>query len=321
MVLSRPTDQPTAERVRARIHDTRTDVAGALFKWSLLLALLVSLAILAILLVDVTVDGWDILSNRFGDFLRGTLRSQADDPALGVHQGLVGSFWIALMVIVFSFPIGIGAAVYLEEYAPRNVFTRFIEVNIRNLAGVPSVVYGLLGLYIFVENVGFLSSFTGGRQTALSGGLTIAVLVLPIVIITAQEAVRAVPQALKEGAYGVGATQWEVTRTQILPYAAPGILTGTLLSMSRAIGEAAPLIVIGAVSGRLGDNPGFFAFDKLDDPFTAMPIVITSWTRNSGVQEGFATAAAAGIVVLLLFVLLLNAAAIILRNHFEKKRG
>lgn len=321
MVLSRPTDQPTAERVRSRIHRTGTDAPGVAFQALLLLALLVSLAILAVLLIDVTVDGWDILGTRFADFLQGTLRSQADDEALGVHQGLVGSFWIALMVAFLSFPIGIGSAVYLEEYARRNRLTRFIEVNIRNLAGVPSVVYGLLGLYIFVENVDFLSGFTGGRQTALSGGLTIAILVLPIVIITAQEAVRAVPQALKEGAYGVGATQWEVTRTQILPYAAPGILTGTLLSMSRAIGEAAPLIVIGAVSGRLGDDAGFLEFSKLDDAFTAMPIVITTWTQQSGRDEGFATAAAAGIVVLLLFVLLLNAAAIILRNYFEKKRG
>lgn len=319
MALSRPTDQPTAERVEVRIQRRGSDTSGTVFTWLLLSALLFSLAILGILIVDVTADGWDILTGRFGDFLQGTLRSRAEDDKLGVHQGLVGSFWIAVMVIVLSFPIGIGAAIYLEEYATRNRFTRVIEVNIRNLAGVPSVVYGLLGLYIFVENVGFMSAFTGGRQTALSGGLTIAVLVLPIVIITAQEAVRAVPEGLKEGAYGVGATQWEVTRTQILPYAAPGILTGTLLSMSRAIGEAAPLIVIGAVSGRLGNDPGFFALGQLDDPFTAMPIVITTWAQQPG--DAFRNNAAAAIVVLLLFVLVLNATAIILRNHFEKKRG
>ncbi|MEQ8716623.1 MAG: phosphate ABC transporter permease PstA [Acidimicrobiales bacterium] len=319
MALSRPTDQPTAERVRAQIQRKRSDTTGTVFKWTLLLALLLSLTILAVLIVDVTTDGWSFLSGDIGAFLQGTLRSRPDDPVLGVHQGLVGSFWIAVMVAALSFPIGIGSAIYLEEYATRNRFTRFIEVNIRNLAGVPSVVYGLLGLYIFVENVGFMSAFTGGRQTALSGGLTIAILVLPIVIITAQEAVRAVPQALKEGAYGVGATRWEVTRTQILPYAAPGILTGTLLSMSRAIGEAAPLIVIGAVSGRLGNDPGFFAFDQLDDAFTAMPIVITTWTRQP--EDEFRQAAAAAIVVLLVFVLVLNATAIFLRNYFEKKRG
>lgn len=319
MVLSRPSDQPTAERVRSTIHRSGGNPAGLAFQGLLLVALLGSLLILAVLLIDVTRDGWGFLSGDLGAFLEGTLRSRPEDPDLGVHQGLVGSFWIAIMVAVLSFPIGIGAAVYLEEYAPKNRFTRFIEVNIRNLAGVPSVVYGLLGLYIFVENVDFLSAITGGRQTALSGGLTIAILVLPIVIITSQEAVRAVPQALKEGAYGVGATQWEVTRTQILPYAAPGILTGTLLSMSRAIGEAAPLIVIGAVSGRLGDNAGFFEFSKLDDAFTAMPIVITTWTRQP--EDEFRNAAAAAIVVLLVFVLLLNAAAILLRNYFEKKRG
>ncbi|MYL03151.1 MAG: phosphate ABC transporter permease PstA, partial [Acidimicrobiaceae bacterium] len=240
---------------------------------------------------------------------------------LGIHQGMYGSLWIAIIVAVLAFPIGIGAAVYLEEYAPRNRFTAFIEVNIRNLAGVPSVVYGLLGLALLLNGQIFgLDRLTGG-SSALSGGITLAILVLPIVVITSGEAFRAVPTELREGAYGVGATRWEMIRTQVLPYAAPGILTGTLLSMARAVGEAAPLILVGAISGRLGDNPGLFDISALTDQFTALPIVITSWTVQSGRDVGFTAAAAAAIVVLLVFVLMMNSAAILLRNRFEKKRG
>ena len=234
---------------------------------------------------------------------------------------MYGSLWIAIIVAVLAFPIGIGAAVYLEEYAPRNRFTSFIEVNIRNLAGVPSVVYGLLGLALLLNGQIFgLDRLTGG-SSALSGGITLAILVLPIVVITSGEAFRAVPIELREGAYGVGATRWEMIRTQVLPYAAPGILTGTLLSMARAVGEAAPLILVGAVSGRLGDNPGLFDIGALTDQFTALPIVITTWTVQSGRDVGFTAAAAAAIVVLLVFVLMMNSAAILLRNRFEKKRG
>ena len=266
--------------------------------------------------MDVVRDGWSVLSTRLGDFLSGTLRSRSVDEQLGVHQGLVGSFWIAVFTAVLAFPIGIGAAIYLEEFAPRNRITRFVDLNIRNLAGVPSVVYGLLGLFLFVSG---LKWFTGGK-TLLSAGLTLAILVLPIVIITASEAIRAVPDSLREGAYGVGATRWEVVRNLVLPYAAPGILTGTLLAMSRAIGEAAPLILVGAVTGRLGSDPGFLDLGALTERFVAMPIVITEWTQNSGRDIGFAAAAAAAIVVLLAFVLTLNSAAILLRNRFEKRR-
>ncbi len=320
-MISRLSDDRSRAAIAASIERRRVDTRGLLFKTILQSCLLITLALLAVLLVTVVMDSTDQLGTRLWDFLQGTLRSRSEDDRLGIHQGMYGSLWIAIIVAVLAFPIGIGAAVYLEEYAPRNRFTSFIEVNIRNLAGVPSVVYGLLGLALLLNGQIFgLDRLTGG-SSALSGGITLAILVLPIVVITSGEAFRAVPIELREGAYGVGATRWEMIRTQVLPYAAPGILTGTLLSMARAVGEAAPLILVGAISGRLGDNPGLFDISALTDQFTALPIVITSWTVQSGRDVGFTAAAAAAIVVLLVFVLMMNSAAILLRNRFEKKRG
>ena len=320
-MISRLSDDKSRAAIAASIERRRVDTQGMLFKTALQTCLLITLALLAVLLITVALDSTDQIGTRLWDFLQGTLRSRSEDERLGIHQGIYGSMWIAIIVAVLAFPIGIGAAVYLEEYAPRNRFTSFIEVNIRNLAGVPSVVYGLLGLALLLNGQIFgLDRLTGGSST-LSGGITLAVLALPIVVITSGEAFRAVPASLREGAYGVGATKWEMIRTQVLPYAAPGILTGTLLSMARAVGEAAPLILVGAISGRLGDNPGLFDVGSLTDQFTALPIVITSWTVQSGRDVGFASAAAAAIVVLLVFVLLMNSAAILLRNRFENKRG
>ncbi len=306
------------EMIRSSVTGSSRDVGGSAFKWSLIATLLITLLILAVLLIDVVADGWDILSTDLWGFLNGTLRSRSEDPLIGVHQGLYGSFWIGVIVAVLAFPIGIAAAIYLDQYAPKNRLTNTLELAIRNLAGVPSVVYGLLGLFLFVET-DWLASITGGRST-LSAGLTLAILVLPIVIITSQEAFRSVPSGLKEGAYGVGSTKWEMIRSQMLPYAAPGILTGTLLSMARAIGEAAPLILIGAVSGGMTQDPNILDVSALTERFTAMPIIITTWTQNAGRDTGFNTTAAAAIVVLLVFVLILNMAAILLRNRFEKKR-
>ena len=320
-MISRLSDDKSRAAIAASIERRRVDTQGLLFKTVLQACLLITLALLAVLLITVAVDSTDQIGTRLWDFLQGTLRSRSEDERLGIHQGVYGSMWIAIIVAVLAFPTGIGAAVYLEEYAPRNRFTSFIEVNIRNLAGVPSVVYGLLGLALLLNGQIFgLDRLTGGSST-LSGGITLAILVLPIVVITSGEAFRAVPASLREGAYGVGATKWEMIRTQVLPYAAPGILTGTLLSMARAVGEAAPLILVGAISGRLGDNPGLFDMGALTDQFTALPIVITSWTVQSGRDVGFINAAAGAIVVLLVFVLLMNSAAILLRNRFEKKRG
>ena len=320
-MISRLSDDRSRAAIAASIERRRVDTRGLLFKTVLQSCVVITLALLAVLLVTVALDSTDQIGTRLWEFLQGTLRSRSEDDRLGIHQGMYGSLWIAIIVAVLAFPIGIGAAVYLEEYAPRNRFTSFIEVNIRNLAGVPSVVYGLLGLALLLNGQIFgLDRLTGG-SSALSGGITLAILVLPIVIITSGEAFRAVPIELREGAYGVGATKWEMIRTQVLPYAAPGILTGTLLSMARAVGEAAPLILVGAISGRLGDNPGLFDMGALTDQFTALPIVITSWTVQSGRDAGFTAAAAAAIVVLLVFVLMMNSAAILLRNRFEKKRG
>lgn len=304
------------------------DVRGLVFHGLIGLCLLVSVLIIAVLLGTVVNDGWFHLSERLGSFLNGTLRSRSIDGELGVHQGLYGSLWIGIFVAVIAFPTGIAAALYLEEYAPKSRLSSIIELAIRNLAGVPSVVYGLLGLFLFVERnrilgfipLGWLETLTGG-PTVASAGLIMAILVLPIVVITAQEAIRSVPQGLKEGAYGVGATKSDMIRSQVLPYAAPGILTGSLLAMSRAIGEAAPLILIGAISGGLTNNPSLADPTQLRERFTALPIQIVTWVGQRGRDEGFFGAAAAAIVVLLALVLALNMAAILLRNSFEKRRG
>jgi phosphate transport system permease protein len=320
----RQADKLAADSLTGR----RVDIGGRIFEALIALALFLSLLILTVLIIDVVSDGWDQLSTRLGAFLEGTLRSRSEDEVLGVHQGLYGSLWIGIMVALIAFPMGVSAALYLEEYAPKSRFTSVIQLAIRNLAGVPSVVYGLLGLFLFVESntlfgfigLGWLVDLTGG-SSVVSAGLTLSILVLPIVIITAQEAIRAVPSGLKEGAYGLGATKSEMIRGQVLPYAAPGILTGTLLSMSRAIGEAAPLILVGAISGGLTRNPGLLDPSGLTERFTALPIVIVEWVSERGRDEGFAVAAAAAIVVLLVLVLILNLAAILLRNRFEKRRG
>jgi phosphate transport system permease protein len=309
--------------VARSLRGGRTDIRGRLFEIGLVACLLISLAVLALLVSNVLTNGLPVYSKRGVGFLDGGLSSQPDRA--GIAQGIIGSFWIAVSVVVLAVPIGIGAAVYLEEYAPRNRLTSFIELNIRNLAGVPSVVYGLLGLAIFVEYFGGFSGAEGvQRRTLAAAGLTLAVLVLPIVIITTSEAIKAVPQALREGAYGVGATKWEVIRSQVLPYAAPGILTGCLLSIARAVGEAAPLIVVGAATGLLGRNPGL-SLQSVTDPgslterFTALPVIVSTFTKLP--QEEFHVAnAAATIIAMLLFVLVINTIAIVLRNRFERKR-
>lgn len=316
----------------------------SMFQVMLFMGLAISVFILIVLLAQVIGDGWPVLSENLNGFWEGTLRSRSEDDRLGISQGILGSFWIAAFVVVIAFPIGIAAAVYLEEYAPRNKLTGALDIIVRNLAGVPSVVYGLLGLFLFVKGTAVthwfidrINSFWArffdddslidiGQSSLFAGGVTLAILVLPIIIITAAEAVRAVPQSLREGAYGVGATKWEVIRSQVLPFAAPGILTGTLLALARAVGEAAPLILVGAITGRLAPRDSMFSgletfFGQFADRFTAMPIIIVGWVRNAGVDEGFGPAAGAAIVMLLVFVILMNSVAVLLRNYFEKKRA
>jgi len=280
------------------------------FELILLLTLLISLAALVTLLADVFQKGIPVFQERGDGFLRDPLSSLASRA--GVYQGIVGSLLLLLFVAVIAGPIGIGAAIYLEEYAPDTRFTRFINVNIRNLAGVPSVVYGLLGLALFVR---LLAGATGGRSV-MSAGLTLGILVLPIVIITSAEALRAVPNSIREAGYGVGATKWEVIRSHVLPSAAPGILTGSVLSLSRALGETAPLILVGAVTGFLATGQQSFV-ETLQGRFTALPMIIFNWARQPSAD--FRESTAAAIIVLLFIILTANAASIILRNRYERK--
>jgi phosphate transport system permease protein len=301
---------PATETVRRALRGKRADIGGLAFQGALLLALLLALAVLVTLIADVLGTAIRVFAERGTTFLTDNLSSLPERA--GVGQGIVGSLWLMGFVVVIAFPLGIGAAIYLEEYARDTRFTRFLTANIRNLAGVPSIVYGLLGLAIFVQ---LLAEVTGGRSL-MSGGLTMAILVLPIVIITAAEAVRAVPQSIREAGFGVGATRWEVIRSHVLPYAAPGVLTGTILALSRALGEAAPLLLIGGA-------PVFFSagsrsfLETLQGEYTALPAIIFTWSRKS--LRAFGDSTAAAIVVLLGVLLLINATAILLRNRYERK--
>ncbi len=295
------------DSLRSRRGD---DAAGRLF-----LALITGAVLLAFLMVgavgvDVVAESWDLLSNRLWGFL--TSPSSADAGRAGVSQGIRGSILIAGIVIL-TFPIGIGAAIYLEEYANDTWVARLIQVTVRNLAGVPSIVYGLLGLAVFVNG---LQGITGGRSV-IAAGLAIAVLVLPIVIITSAEAIRAVPAPLREGAYGLGATQWEVIQSQVLPAAMPGILTGTVLGIARALGEAAPLLVIGAVGFYTTGNQDFV--EQLRGAFSALPMNIATFAREPA--ETWRGHAAAASVVLLVLVFLINLVAIVVRARISKRLG
>ncbi len=246
-----------------------------------------------------------------------------DAESAGVRTAILGSLLTILITILVAFPIGVGAAIYLEEYAADNRFNRIIQTNITNLAGVPSIIYGMLGLAIFVRVLEPLTSgvafgAAGGGDTSqngrtiLSAGLTLALLVLPLIIINAQEAIRAVPRSLRQASFGLGATKWQTVWHHVLPNALPGILTGTILAMSRAIGETAPLVVIGASTFITVDPSGPFS------KFTTLPIQIYQWTARP--QAEFRNLAAAAIVVLMVLLLTLNAAAIILRNRFSRRR-
>jgi phosphate transport system permease protein len=293
--------------LRRSLRGRRLDVGSRAFELLLLLSLVFALLVLIILLTDVLRDGWSVFTDRGSSFLTSNLSSSP--TRAGVAQAIVGSLLLSLVTAVIAFPIGVGAAVYLEEYARNTPLTRFITVNIRNLAGVPSIVYGLLGLAIFV-NLLFQR-----RQTLLGAALTLAALVLPIVIITTSEALRAVPNGIREAALGVGATRWEMVRHHVLPYAAPGILTGTVLSLARAAGETAPLILVGAATGFFAGGGGLG--DQIFGKYAALPVTIFSWARNPNVQ--FRALTAAAIVVLLIVILLVNAVAIVLRNRYERK--
>jgi phosphate transport system permease protein len=304
-------DLTTADVVAQRLRGRRLDIKGVLFEAFLLMALLASLLLLLVLLVDVVRGGVEVMTGRGMGFLTGRL-SVVTASTAGVGQGIAGSLLVAMFVVVFAFPLGITAAIYLEEYAHDTKFNRFINVNIRNLAGVPSIVYGLLGLTIFVQ---LLRPATGG-ESIITGGLTLAILVLPIVIITSGEAIRAVPDSIREAGIGVGATQWEVIRSHVLASAVPGILTGTILSLSRALGETAPLLIVGATTGFLATGDVGF-FEQLQGRYTTLPTIVFRW--SSLPSTDFRALTSAAIIVLLALTLTANAAAIILRNRYERK--
>ncbi len=309
-----------AAAVAAGLRSGRRDVTGVLFQIFMLLCLFIALGILVVLLGDVFADGLGTLVDR-GPFDFVTTETSGRAAESGIFDGVFGSFWILVCVAVVSFPLGLGAAVYLEEYARPGRLTNLVQINVRNLAGVPAVVYGVFGLGIFVELMGGVlgPGRVAAGKSLLAGGLTMAVLVLPIVIITASEAIRSVPRALREAGYGVGATRWEVTKDHVLPYALPGILTGTVLSFARAIGETAPLIVVGALQGSAPANNGFSLMDNLQGRFTALPMQIYDFQRRPQ-SQGWAELVAPTIIVLLSILLVANAAAIVLRNRYERKR-
>jgi phosphate transport system permease protein len=278
---------------------TRGVWRGRIFYVALLLSLAVGFITLGTLVVQVVTRGIG-----FVDLVLLTNPPSANPEAAGARPAILATLYLGVLLIAFTVPIGVGTAIYLEEYANRSRwYNRLLELNIQNLAAVPSIVYGILGLAFLVRGIGL------GR-VLLAGALILTLLVLPTVIIAAREAIRAVPGSIRDGAYALGATKWQVTWRQVLPAAIPGIATGSILAVSRAIGETAPLILIGALT-YISFNP------TITGPFTALPVQIYNWTKLPNAE--FKELAAAAIIVLLLMILLLNAAAIWLRNRYQKK--
>jgi len=326
-------EQRYKKRLAARYRINR------FFHWVLLLSTLVGLLMLTTLIIDIAVEGIDwIRPTLFTNY-----HSRKPEQA-GMKSAIVGSIIIIILTGIFSFPIGVGAAIYLEEYAPKNKLTDFINININNLSGVPSIVYGMLGLVVFVRMFGLFTKDSwlvnvlnlpvgeralGGLniylfgiewleinlpfgRSLLSGALTMTLLILPVVVIASREAIRAVPNSIRLAAYGLGATKWQTVSQQVLPIALPGIMTGMILALSRAIGETAPLIIIGAFT--------YVPFlpQSVWDQFTVMPIQIYNWITLP--QEDYRLhLVAAGIIVLLSVLLFFNAVAVFLRNKFEIK--
>ena len=266
-------------------------------------AALVGVVVLALLLADVVRDGSSMLSLEFLT----SFPSQVFPENGGIYPALIGSLWLLGLTALISVPLGLGAAVYLEEYAQDTRINRVIEINISNLAGVPSVIYGLLGLGIFVE---LLAPVTGGGSV-LTGALTLSLLILPVIIVATREALRAIPDSIREGGYALGATQWEVIWSHLLPRAMPGALTGIILALSRAVGEAAPILVVGVSLYQTYVTRSPF------DGYMALPTQIYDWISRP--QEVFQNSAAAGIVVAMVVLLLANSFAIWLRNRFQQR--
>ncbi|OGW57501.1 MAG: phosphate ABC transporter, permease protein PstA [Nitrospirae bacterium RIFCSPHIGHO2_02_FULL_42_12] len=277
-----------------------------------LIATLIGLAVLLALVLDILADGfgrlgWQFLTNY---------PSRRPEEA-GILSAWVGTLWIMVLTGLFTIPLGIMAAIYLEEYSRKNWLTNLIEINIANLAGVPSIIYGLLGLGLFVRAMGL-------DRSVISGAATLAILVMPIVIMATREALRAIPSSMREASYALGATKWQTISSQVLPAAVPGIMTGIILAMSRAVGETAPLITIGALTyvAFLPTSPvssefPFISIQGLFDPFTVLPIQIFNWVSRP--QKGFFEDAAGGIIVLLIITFTMNALAIWIRHRYQKR--
>lgn len=281
----------------AKKMGSRLAVNG-IYKSIFMIATSFALVVLGILLYRIFTQGFSFLTPEF--FQNFASRRPS---ASGIKAALVGSLWVMAVVIPTGLILGVGTALYMEEYAKKNKFTNFLQVNIANLAGVPSIVFGLLGLTVFVRY------FDLGRSI-LAGGFTMALLVLPVIVVASQEAIRAVPKELREASFGMGATKWQTIRRVVLPAAIPGILTGSILAFSRAIGETAPLLVVGA-----------FAFvnylpENVMSTFTVMPIQIFNWASRP--QADFQDVAAAGIIVLFIFLIVMNSVAVMIRNKFQK---
>jgi phosphate transport system permease protein len=281
------------DRIRKR------KLKNSIFHGLVFLCTIFGVIILALLLIDILQKGIPWLTSKFFTNFPSRFPKKA-----GIYPGLLGSLWLIGLTAIIAFPIGVGTAIYLEEYAKENKFNEFIKLNIANLAGVPSIIYGMLGLAVFVRTLGM------GRSI-LAGAFTMALLILPIIIISAQEAIRSVPSSLRQASYALGTTKWQTITGVVLPYALPGILTGTILAMSRALGEAAPLIVVGAVTYIS------FAPKSPMDQFTVLPIQIFHWSGMP--KKEFEYVAAAGIIVLLGILLLVNSVAIILRDKYQVK--
>jgi len=277
-----------------------------------LLATLIGLAVLLALVLDILADGL----GRLGWQFLTSYPSRRPEEA-GILSAWVGTLWIMLLTGLFTIPLGIMAAIYLEEYSRKNWLTNLIEINIANLAGVPSIIFGLLGLGLFVRAMGL-------DRSVISGAATLAILVMPIVIMSTREALRAIPSSMREASYALGATKWQTISSQVLPAAVPGIMTGIILAMSRAVGETAPLITIGALTyvAFLPTSPvssefPFISIQGLFDPFTVLPIQIFNWVSRP--QKGFFEDAAGGIIVLLIITFTMNALAIWIRHRYQKR--
>ena len=301
MTIQKPLSEPQTKDFQVNLSGSyKIDTIFAIATWS---AIVISILVLVTLLLSVLIEGFPRLSWSFLT----NFPSRKPEEA-GLLSALGGTVWMMVTIAVIAFPLGVGAGIYLEEFAKDSWLGLIIEININNLAGVPSIIYGLLGLQVFVR---FMEPITGGRSI-LSGALTLALLILPIIIVATRESLRSVSDSLRQAGFALGATEWQVISRQVLPIALPGILTGTILALSRAIGETAALITIGALT--------FISFlpETLQSPFTVLPIQVYNWISRP--QKEFHVNSAAGIIVLMVVLLIMNGTAVLLRNKFQKQQ-